>query len=177
MQKQIGNSVTVVEMAWRRSSEYPFIAFLGMLLLRPVEVNTKYRDSIDTIVGYFLDKDDISVENVTRERDNYEFNLGSKLAGFVNNVKIYIENSGLANSRFTEIPKDNYNLFVHKGEPNRSEFFSAVIFEKVSLDTQYPKYDIADTADYRKGDIVYNELDKKYYKRKVETQTDPNNSK
>ena len=41
-------------------------------------------------------------------------------------------------------PRDNFDLLVHKGEPNRSEFFSAIVIEKVSIDTPHPIYDIND---------------------------------
>lgn len=156
-----------VELAWRRSSDFPFIAFLGMILLKPVQIIDAHTTEIDNIVSYFLKRDGIDVETVTSERSRYTFNLGSKLAGFVNNVKVYTENNALSNSQFTEIPKDNYDVFVHNGEPNRSEFFSAIIIEKVSLDAQHPTYNIDDVADYIKGDVVFNSQDEKYYRRKV----------
>ena len=62
-------------------------------------------------------------------------------------------------------------MFIHSGEPNRSESFSAIVLEKVSLDVSYPTYNIDDTATYQQEDIVYNPSDNRYYVRKVESAT------
>lgn len=159
------------EFAWRRSSEFPFIAFIGMMLLKPVEVISNYSTQIDNAIRVFAKRDALNVDSIIREKANYQFKLGSKLAGFVNNVKIFSENSSLSNSRFTQIPEDNYKLTIHAGEPNRSEFYSAIIIEKVSLDQSHPAYDIDNVLLYKKGDVVLNPSDKKYYRRKVEDAT------
>ena len=74
------------------------------------------------------------------------------------------------NSRYTDIPKDNFDLVIHAGEPNRSEFFSALIIEKVSLDTSYPVYQ-EQTLHGTNRDIVLNSADGKYYRRKQARQT------
>lgn len=154
------------ELAWTRSSEYPFIEFLTMLLTKPFEIITDYEEQIDNIISYYHARDGFNTENVTEQRNNYTFKLGSKLGGFVNNFKILRENSSINNATYIDVPKDNYDLFVHAGEPNRSESFSAIVLEKVSMDKGYPKYDISDVTLYKSGDIVYNAKDKKYYKRK-----------
>ena len=113
----------------------------------------------------------IDTDLVLADKDNYSFKLGSKLGGFVNNFKLQTENNSLSNSRFTELPADNFDLFVHAGVPNRSEFFSAIVLEKVSLDVDHPVYALADVSTYLKGDIVLNSNDGKYYKRKDSTVT------
>ena len=160
-----------VEMAWKRSSEFPFAEFLLMMLTKPFEVLDNYSEQVDTILSYYNAREGYTTSAITKEREQYEFKLGSKLGGFVNNFKLLAENSGLSNSRYTDIPKDNYDLFVHAGEPNRSESFSAIVIEKVSLDKAYPTYDMNATAAYVAGDIVYNPYDKKHYKRKTTGET------
>ena len=160
-----------VEMAWRRSSEFAFAEFLLMILTKPFEVLDNYAEQIDTIISYYHDKEGIKTSDINKQREQYEFKLGSKLGGFVNNFKLLSENSGLSNSRYTDIPKDNYDLFVHAGEPNRSESFSAVVIEKVSIDKSHPTYDMNDTANYTAGDVVLNPYDKKYYKRKTTSES------
>ena len=90
-----------------------------------------------------------NTSNILQEKELYEFKLGSKLGGFVNNFRLLAENTSLNNSRYTDIPKDNFDLVVHAGEPNRSEFFSALIVEKVSLDKSYPVYQLSDTTSYK----------------------------
>jgi hypothetical protein len=159
------------EFAWRRSSEFPFIAFIGMMLLKPMEILSRYETEIENTIRIFSKRDGINVDNVINSKNNYEFKLGSKLAGFVNNLKVFTENTSLSNSRFTSIPEDSYKLKVHKGEPNRSEFYSAIVIEKVSLDTSHPAYDTDDLQTYTKGTVVLNTSDKKYYRRKLDSLT------
>lgn len=156
-----------VEMAWRRSSEFPFAEFLLMILTKPFEVLDKYHSQVEDIISYYHKHEGIKTSEISKQRESYTFKLGSKLGGFVNNFNLLSENSGLSNTRHTDIPKDNYDLVVHTGEPNRSESFSAIILEKVSIDTSYPTYNLGDTPSYMAGDIVYNPNDKKYYKRKT----------
>ena len=156
-----------VEMAWRRSSEYAFAEFLLMILTKPFEVLDNYATQVDNIISYYHEREGFSTSSITAQREQYEFKLGSKLGGFVNNFKLLSENSGLSNSRYTDIPSDNYDLFVHAGEPNRSESFSAIVVEKVSTDVAYPTYNMNSTATYNAGDIVLNPYDHKYYKRKT----------
>ena len=155
-----------VELAWTRSSEYPFANFLLMMLSNPFEVIYNYSSQVKDIITYFNTHNGVNTQSIVDEKQDYTFKLGSKLGGFVNNFKLLSENNSLSNSRFTEIPEDNYNLFVHAGEPNRSEFFSALIIEKVSLDSPHPIYTFADLSDYSAGMIVLNSNDGKYYKRK-----------
>ena len=156
-----------VELAWRRSSEYAFAQFLLMMLTKPFEVIDNYSVQIDHIISYFNAREGFNSEKITAQREQYEFKLGSKLGGYVNNFKLLSENSGLSNSRYTDIPRDNYDLFVHAGEPNRSESFSAIVIEKVSVDKDYPTYDRLETATYSAGDVLLNPYDHKYYKRKT----------
>jgi len=159
------------ELAWRRNSEYPFVEFLMMIQQNPFKVLDDYDTQIRNIVDYYNKREGYSVATTIGERDGYTFKLGSKLGGFVNNFKLFSERNSFSNSNVSEIPKDNYDLFVHAGEPNRSESFSAIIIEKVSLDAQYPFYTVGDTASYKIGDIVLRQNDGKYYKRKSEAQT------
>ena len=159
------------EMAWRRSSEYPFIEFILMMLTKPFKVFYEYKDEVAEGIRIFNSREGFNTGNILQEKDLYEFKLGSKLGGFVNNFRLLAENTSLNNSRYTDIPKDNFDLVIHAGEPNRSEFFSALIVEKVSLDESYPIYQLADTTNYKPGDIVLNDADGKYYKRKSPTQT------
>ncbi|MDC1446344.1 hypothetical protein N8344_00065 [bacterium] len=167
-----------VEMAWRRSSEYAFVEFLSMILTKPFEVLDNYADEVDNIIAIHNQREGYLTNSIISQRNQYEFKLGSKLGGFVNNFRLLSENSGLSNSRYTDIPRDNYDLFVHAGEPNRSESFSAIVIEKVSLDKSYPTYDQNDTATYKAGDIILNTQDNKHYKRKtsVETTKEANNT-
>ena len=158
-------------MAWRRSSEYAFAEFLLMLLTKPFEVIDNYNQQIDGIMEFYHAREGYSTLAITAQRKQYEFKLGSKLGGFVNNFRLLSENSGLSNSRYTDIPRDNYDLFVHAGEPNRSESFSALVIEKVSIDASYPTYAQTDTASYIAGDIILNPYDKKHYKRKTTGET------
>lgn len=160
-----------VEQAWRRSSEYPFVEFILMMLTKPFKVFYDYKDEVSQGVSVFNSREGHNTSNILQEKELYEFKLGSKLGGFVNNFRLLAENTSLNNSRYTDIPKDNFDLVVHAGEPNRSEFFSALIVEKVSLDKSYPVYQLSDTTSYKPGDIVLNEADGKYYKRKAESQT------
>jgi hypothetical protein len=160
-----------VELAWTRSSEFAFAEFMLMLLSSPFEVMYNYSTQIKEIITYSNKNEGIDTSVVLADKDKYSFKLGSKLGGFVNNFKLQSENNSLSNSRFSEIPTDNYDLFVHAGVPNRSEYFSAIVLEKVSLDVPYPVYSLASTSTYVKGDIVLNSNDSKYYKRKVTTQT------
>lgn len=161
-----------VEMAWRRSSEYPFISFIQMMLLKPFDVMSNYQTQINNIVQIYAKILGIDFAAVKREKNNYQFNLGSKLAGFVNNLELLSENVTLHDSKYIEIPSDNYDIFIHSSVPNRAENFSAVTIEKVSMDKIYPTYDINETSNYLVGDIVVNPNDKKYYKRKSATQTE-----
>ena len=154
------------EMAWRRSSEYPFIEFILMMLTKPFKVFHTYKDEIAQGITIYNSREGFNTTNILLEKDNYEFKLGSKLGGFVNNFRLLAENTSLNNSRFTDIPKDNFDLVVHAGEPNRSEFFSAILIEKVSLDESYPTYQLSETPNYLQGDIVLNSGDGKYYRRK-----------
>ena len=156
-----------VELAWTRSSEFAFAEFTLMLLSSPFEVMYNYSTQIKEIIAYSNKNEGIDTSVVLADKANYSFKLGSKLGGFVNNFKLQSENNSLSNSRFSEIPTDNYDLFVHAGVPNRSEFFSAIVLEKVSLDKPYPVYSLANAASYIKGDIVLNSGDSKYYKRKI----------
>ena len=161
-----------VEMAWRRSSEYSFINFIEMMLQKPFDTISKYKDKINYIVSIYTKVIGINFDAVVREKSNYQFKLGSKLSGFVNNFVLLSENESLVNSKYTQIPSDNYNLFIHTSVPSRSENFSAITIEKVSLDKLYPTYSIDNTADYMVGDIVVNPNDGKYYKRKIAGQTE-----
>ena len=156
-----------VELAWTRSSEYAFAEFMLMLLTNPFEIIHKYATELSSIIAYSNKSDGIDTTVVLEEKQNYSFKLGSKLGGFVNNFKLQTENNSLSNSRFTELPEDNYDLFVHAGVPNRSEFFSAIVLEKVSTATKHPVYALSDVGNYFKGMIVLNTADGKYYKRKI----------
>jgi len=160
-----------VELAWTRSSEFAFAEFILMLLTKPFQVMYDYRTEMKNIIEYSNKNEGIDTDLVIADKDNYSFKLGSKLGGFVNNFKLQTENNSLSNSRFTELPEDNFDLFVHAGVPNRSEFFSAIVLEKVSLDVKHPTYSFADISTYIKGDIVLNLNDGKYYKRKVSSLT------
>ena len=160
------------ELAWRRSSEYPYVEFIMTLLQHPMEMLDRYSENINDIITQFNKREGHNNPNVVSQRDGYEFKLGSKLGGFVNNLQIFSERNSLSNSSKSEIPSDNYNLFVHSGEPNRSESFSAVVLEKVSLDAGYPTYSLFDIITYNAGDIVYRASDQKYYKRKKAGITD-----
>lgn len=161
-----------IEQAWRRSSEYPFIEFLLSMITKPFEIIDLYADELNDIIRIYHKVEGINTDTITNEQNGYEFKLGSKLGGFVNNFTLSSENSALSNSRYTEIPKDNYDLFIHTGEPNRSESFSAIVIEKVSLDVSYPIYSLADIQSYSQGDVVYNSSDNRYYKRKLVQPTD-----
>ena len=154
------------EMAWRRSSEYPFIEFILMMLTRPFKIFYDYSEQIAQGITIYNSREGFDTTNILAEKSQYEFKLGSKLGGFVNNFRLLAENTSLNNSRYTDIPKDNYDLVIHSGEPNRSEFFSAILVEKVSLDESYPTYLLSNTTTYVKGDIVLNSNDGKYYRRK-----------
>jgi hypothetical protein len=160
-----------VELAWTRSSEFAFAEFMLMLLVSPFEVMYNYSAPIKKIIEYSNKNEGIDTSVVLANKVNYSFKLGSKLGGFVNNFKLQSENNSLSNSRFSEIPTDNYDLFVHAGVPNRSEYFSAIVLEKVSLDVPYPVYSLANASTYVKGDIVLNSNDGKYYKRKIDGTT------
>ena len=160
-----------VEMAWRRSSELPFAEFLLAMLTKPFKIFYEYKDEIYQGVSIYNSREGYDTSSIASEKAQYEFKLGSKLGGFVNNFKLMAENTSLTNSKFTEIPKDNFDLVIHSGEPNRSEFFSAILIEKVSLDASYPTYDIAQTANYLQGDIVLNNADGKYYRRRYTGQS------
>ena len=157
-----------VELAWTRSSEFVFAEFLLMMLTNPFEIIHKYSTELKSIISYSNQNDSINNELVIAEKENYSFKLGSKLGGFVNNFKLQTENNSLSNSRFTELPEDNFDLFVHAGVPNRSEYFSAIVLEKVSTATKHPVYALADVATYFKGLVVLNSTDGKYYKRKID---------
>lgn len=160
-----------VEMTWRRSSDYTFNTFSHRFLQKPFDIATEYADVIENMIRFFAKRDSLNVDSILREKEGYEFKLGSKLAGFVNNFKLLSENTSLANSRYTDIPTDNYDLFVHIGESNRSENLSGIVIEKVAINNQYPTYDINEAANYLVGDVVINPFDKKYYKRKTEGAT------
>jgi len=160
-----------IEMAWKRSSEYPFITFIEMMLQKPFNTMSDYKDQISYIVSIYTKILGINFNSVSREKNNYSFKLGSKLAGFVNNFVLLSENQSLVDSKYTEIPTDNYDLFIHASVPNKTENFSAITIEKVSLDKVYPNYDILNTTEYLVGDIVINPSDGKYYKRKANGQT------
>ena len=159
------------ELAWRRSSEFPFNELILKILLRPFNILDVYDSRLETAISYYNKREGYNASSVISQRDGYEFKLGSKLGGFVNNFKLFSERNSLANSSKAEIPSDNFELFIHSGEPNRSEGFSAIILEKVSLDAQYPNYTNADTFSYEKNDTVYRGSDKKYYKRKTTGQS------
>ena len=154
------------EMAWRRSSEYPFIEFILMMLTKPFKVFHTYKDQVAQGITIYNSREGFDTNSIIAEKEDYEFKLGSKLGGFVNNFRLLAENTSLNNSRYTDIPKDNFDLVVHSGEPNRSEFFSAILIEKVSLDESYPSYQLSETPNYLQGDIVLNTSDGKYYRRK-----------
>ena len=157
-----------VELAWTRSSEFAFAEFLLMLLSNPFEIMNTYKTQIADIISYSNKNEGINNTVVIADKLNYSFKLGSKLGGFVNNFKLQTENNSLSNSRFTELPEDNFDLFVHDGVPNRSEFFSAIVVEKVSTAAAHPVYALADTSTYYKGLVVLNTSDGKYYKRKID---------
>jgi len=157
-----------VELAWTRSSEFVFAEFLLMMLTNPFEIIHKYSTELKSIISYSNQNDSIDNAVVLEDKQNYSFKLGSKLGGFVNNLKLNTENNSLANSRFTELPEDNFDLFVHAGVPNRSEFFSAIVIEKVSTALDHPVYALSDVATYFKGMVVLNTTDGKYYKRKID---------
>ena len=160
-----------VEMAWRRSSEYPFTQFILMMLTKPFKIFYTYKDQVNRAIEINNSREGLDTSQILLQKKEYEFKLGSKLGGFVNNFRLFAENTSMSNSKYTEIPKDNYELIIHSGEPNRSEFFSAIVIEKVSMDNAHPVYSLANTPNYKIGDIVYNTSDKKYYKRKTEGQT------
>ena len=160
------------ELAWKRNSEYPFIKFLTKMLLKPFKILDIYDAELKSIINFYNKREGYTADYIVNERDNYEFKLGSKLGGFVNNFKLYSERNSFANTSKSEIPSDNYDLFIHSGEPNRSEGFSAIIIEKVSLDEQYPFYSNEDVGTYFKGDIVIRTQDNKHYKRKVDAPTE-----
>ena len=157
-----------VELAWTRSSEFIFAEFLLMILTNPFEIIHKYSSQLASIIAYSNKSDGIDNAVVIADKLNYSFKLGSKLGGFVNNFKLQTENNSLSNSRFTELPEDNFDLFVHSGVPNRSEFFSAIVIEKVSTAKKHPVYALADVGTYFKGMVVLNSQDGKYYKRKID---------
>ena len=157
-----------VELAWTRSSEFAFAEFMLMILSNPFKVVYEYTTQITNIITYSNKNEGIDTSLVVAEKVDYEFKLGSKLGGFVNNFKLQSENNSLSNSRFTELPADNYDLVVHAGVPNRSEFFSAIVLEKVSLDLAHPVYALADVSTYYKGLVALNSSDGKYYKRKID---------
>jgi hypothetical protein len=157
-----------VELAWTRSSEFAFAEFMLMVLSNPFKVVYEYTTQITNIITYSNKNEGIDTSLVVAEKVDYEFKLGSKLGGFVNNFKLQSENNSLSNSRFTELPADNYDLVVHAGVPNRSEFFSAIVLEKVSLDLAHPVYALADVSTYYKGLVALNSSDGKYYKRKID---------
>lgn len=159
------------EMAWRRSSEYPFIEFILMMLTKPFKILHTYKDEIDNAISIHNSREGQNTSQILAEKQQYEFKLGTKLGGFVNNFKLLAENTSMSNSKYTEIPKDNYELVIHSGEPNRSEFFSAIVIEKVSMDSPHPNYELGHTPVYKIGDIVRNPYDKKYYKRRINGQT------
>ena len=160
-----------VEMAWRRSSEYPFAQFILMTLTKPFKILHTYKDEVNRAIEINNSREGHNTSQILLQKREYEFKLGSKLGCFVNNFRLFAENTSMSNSKYTEIPKDNYELVIHSGEPNRSEFFSAIVIEKVSMDSAHPIYALGNTASYKPGDIVYNESDKKYYKRKLDGQT------
>ena len=157
-----------VELAWTRSSEFAFAEFMLMLLSNPFKVIYEYSTQIRNIITYSNKNEGIDTSLVVADKANYSFKLGSKLGGFVNNFKLQSENNSLSNSRFTELPTDNYDLVVHAGVPNRSEFFSAIVIEKVSLDKAHPVYALGNVSTYYKGLVVLNTGDNKYYKRKID---------
>jgi len=160
------------EFAWRRSSEYPFIEFVTKILLKPFKILDVYDDKLHNINDIYNKREGYGADSIVAQRNNYGFKLGSKLGGFVNNLKLYSERNSFANTSKSEIPGDNYELFIHAGEPNRSESFSAIIIEKVPLDAQYPSYNLLETDGYLQGDIVLRYNDGKYYKRRRTDQTD-----
>ena len=160
------------ELAWVRNSEYPFIDFLTKLTLKPFKLLDDYDKQITNMIDFYNKREGFSANSIVSERDGYTFKLGSKLGGFVNNFKLFSERNSFSNTSKSEIPTDNYDLFIHAGEPNRSESFSAIIIEKVSLDAQHPFYTNLNTAVYNKGDVVLRASDQKYYKRKAVEQTD-----
>ena len=160
-----------VEMTWRRSSDYTFNTFSHRFLQKPFDVSTEYATAIETMIRFFAKRDSLNIDNILSEKDGYEFKLGSKLAGFVNNFKLFSENTSFANSRYTDIPSDNYDLFVHVGEANRSETLSGIVVEKIAINNMYETYDINEASNYVVGDVVINPYDKKYYKRKTEGAT------
>ena len=166
-----------IEMAWRRSSEYPFIEFLTAMLMKPFEVIDNFSDELNEIISIYHKREGSNPSEILREQADYEFKLGSKLGGFVNNFKLSSENSLLSNSRYTEIPSDNYDLFVHTGEPNRSESFSAIVIEKVSIEDKWPTYSIDNLDEYLQGTIVYNSSDSRYYRRKLSAPTQKERAK
>tara|TARA_B100001057_G_scaffold91069_1_gene87382 strand:+ start:16921 stop:25755 length:8835 start_codon:yes stop_codon:yes gene_type:complete len=159
------------EMAWRRSSEYPFIEFILMMLTKPFKVFFEYNEQVAQGITIYNSREGFNTQDILAEKNLYEFKLGSKLGGFVNNFRLLAENTSLNNSRFTDIPKDNFDLVIHSGEPNRSEFFSAILVEKVSLDSSYPTYSLGETPNYVAGDIVLNTSDEKFYRRKATGQS------
>jgi len=157
-----------IELAWTRSSEFAFAEFMLMMLSNPFKVIYDYSTQIQNIISYSNNNEGVNTAEVVALKSDYTFKLGSKLGGFVNNFKLQSENNSLANSRFTELPSDNFDLVVHAGVPNRSEFFSAIVLEKVSLDLAHPVYSLSDVATYYKGLVVLNTGDGKYYKRKID---------
>ena len=161
-----------IELTWKHSSEYSFISFIEMMLQKPFDVLYMYEEKIKYLLELYSKSLGIKIEDVYAQKQNYEFKLGSKLAGFVNNFSLLSENESLVNSKYTPIPSDNYDLFVHASVPSKSENFSAITIEKVSLDALHPTYNINDTADYKIGEVVINPNDKKYYKRKTNGQTE-----
>ena len=92
------------EMAWKRSSEYPFIEFILMMLTKPFKVFYEYKDEVAEGIRIFNSREGFNTGNILQEKDLYEFKLGSKLGGFVNNFRLLAENTSLNNSRYTDIP-------------------------------------------------------------------------
>lgn len=85
------------------------------MITKPFEIIDLYASELNGIIRIYHKVEGINTDTITNEQNGYEFKLGSKLGGFVNNFTLSSENSALSNSRYTEIPKDNYDLFIHTG--------------------------------------------------------------
>ena len=77
-----------VEMAWRRSSELPFAEFLLAMLTKPFKIFYEYKDEIYKAVSIYNSREGYNTASIESEKAQYEFKLGSKLGGFVNNFKL-----------------------------------------------------------------------------------------
>ena len=96
-----------------------------MMLTKPFKVFHTYKDQVAQGITIYNSRGGFDTNSIIAEKEDYEFKLGSKLGGFVNNFRLLAENTSLNNSRYTDIPKDNFDLVVHSGL-NQTEVNSLV---------------------------------------------------